>query len=223
MHRGVYAVGRPELSRHGRLMAAVLACGPGAVISHWTAAELWGVLAERLGEIDVSVPAPRSPRYDGVRVHRRRAVAMSDMATQSSVPVTALVRTFLDLAAIGASEAILDRAVNEADRLDRIDPDELRAALDRHPGEQGVGRLRSLLDRSTFTLTESELERAFLPIARAAGLPPPLTQQRVNGYRVDFFWPDSRSSSRRTGSPTTARPRSRLAIASETRLTRPPG
>jgi very-short-patch-repair endonuclease len=190
VHRGVYAVGRPELSRRGRLMAAVLACGPGAVISHWTAAELWGIVAARPGEIDVSVPAPRSPRCVGVRVHRRRAVAASDVAAESSIPVTALVRTFVDLAASGVSPAILERAVNEADRLERIDPDELRAALDRHPGEQGVGRLRSLLDRSTFTLTESELERAFLPIARAAGLPQPLTQQRVNGFRVDFFWPE---------------------------------
>ncbi len=96
----------------------------------------------------------------------------------------------LDLAAIGTDASVLHSAINEADRLDLIDPEALRAALDQHVGEPGVGRLRALLDRETFTLTDSQLERAFLPIARAAGLPPPLTQQWVNGFRVDFFWPD---------------------------------
>jgi len=112
--------------------------------------------------------------------------------TRDGIRVTDIVGTLIDLAGLGAPPEILDRAVNEADRLDRIDPDGLRAVLDQNPGRPGVGRLRALLDRSTSTLTDSELERAFLPIVRAAGPPTPLTQQRVNGYRVDFYWPELR-------------------------------
>ena len=79
---------------------------------------------------------------------------------------------------------------NNADKLDLVDPETLRAELEDHIGEPGVVALRRLLDEATFTLTDSELERYFLPIARKAGLPKPLTQQHVNGVRVDFFWPD---------------------------------
>jgi hypothetical protein len=161
-YRGVYVVGRPELSREGRRMAAVLACGPGAVVSHASAGALWRILADRLGPFEVSVPAPRCRRVPGIRVHRRRALTDADTTIRNFVPVTAVVRTVLDLAATGVAAAVLDRVVNEADRLDLIDPDGLRAALDDHAREPGVGRLRSLLDRATFTLTESELERAFL-------------------------------------------------------------
>ncbi len=190
VRRGVYVVGRPELGRVGHLLAAVLACGPEALISHWTAAELWRILAPRSGPIDVSVPAPRAPRSPGIRVHRRQQLTDADRATAERVPVTAIVRTLLDLAAIGVAESLLERAVNEADHLDLINPEDLRAALERHTGQPGVARLRTLLERDTFTLTDSELERLFLPIARSAGLPPPLTQRRVNGFRVDFFWPE---------------------------------
>jgi hypothetical protein len=84
----------------------------------------------------------------------------------------------------------LESSVNEADRLDLVDPETLRAAIEQRPGQPGTRPLRVLLDRDTFRLTESELERRFLPIARAAGLSPPRTQATVNGYRVDFNWPE---------------------------------
>jgi len=105
------------------------------------------------------------------------------------IPVTSVVRTLLDLAQrLPRNE--LEAAVNEADKLDLIDPERLRAALDGRGRQRGVAALRALLDRHTLTLTDSELERRFLPIARRAGLPAPLTQRRVNGFRVDFYWPD---------------------------------
>jgi len=85
--------------------------------------------------------------------------------------------------------ADLERAVNEADRLDLVDPETLRGELERYGGRRGVARLRELLDRRTFRLTDSELERLFLPLASQAGLSAPLTRQRLNGFRVDFFWP----------------------------------
>ncbi|HEX8959235.1 MAG TPA: DUF559 domain-containing protein [Solirubrobacterales bacterium] len=101
--------------------------------------------------------------------------------------MTTPVRTLLDLA-IQLDRPRLERAVNEADRLDLVGPEELRAALGDYRGVRGVARLRVLLDRRTFRLTDSELERRFLPLAAAAGLPPPRTRQHVNGFRVDFFW-----------------------------------
>lgn len=84
----------------------------------------------------------------------------------------------------------LEAAINEADKLDLIDPEALRAAVQTLPRRPGLATRRRTLDRHTFRLTDSELERCFLPIVRRAGLPPPLTQQRVNGYRVDFYWPE---------------------------------
>lgn len=84
----------------------------------------------------------------------------------------------------------LERVVNEADKRDLVDPETLLAALEDHGGQRGVKRLRNLLDRGAFRLTDSELERRFLRLAAEAGLPPPLTGQHLNGYRVDFHWPD---------------------------------
>src|SRR5918996_864476 len=126
--RGVYAVGRPEITRYGRWTAAVLSCGSEAVLRHDIAARL--------------------------------------------------------------SRGRLEAAVNEADRRDLTHPDELRSAIGALDGRSGVAALREMLDRRTFTLTDSELERRFLRIVRAAGLPLPQTQSNVNGFRVDFYWPD---------------------------------
>lgn len=105
------------------------------------------------------------------------------------IPVTDPVSTLIDLATcVGLSR--LERAVNEADRLDLVDPESLRQALDASPPRPGVGPLRSLLDRHTFALTDSVLERRFLRLVRVTGLPIPKTQAWVNGFRVDFHWPE---------------------------------
>ncbi len=115
----------------------------------------------------------------------------SDVTLHEGIPLTNVVLTLIDLAC-GLDPAQLERAVNEADRLDLIDPSTLRAALDAYAGRPGVARLRELLDRRTFRLTDSDLERLFLPLVAQAGMPLPLTRQRLNGFRVDFFWPDLR-------------------------------
>jgi very-short-patch-repair endonuclease len=104
----------------------------------------------------------------------------------NGVPVTKAVQTLIDLSP-RLDGTQLERAVNEAVNRDLTDPDRLREQVADTPGP-----LRTMLERDTFTLTESELEQLLLPIARAAGLPPPLTQARVSGYRVDFYWPDLR-------------------------------
>jgi very-short-patch-repair endonuclease len=93
----------------------------------------------------------------------------------------------IDLATV-LSKGQLEAAINEADKHELADPDELRSALDSMKRRPGVGVLRHLLDKATFTLTESELERLFLPIAHRAGLGRPRTQVRLHGFRADFLW-----------------------------------
>lgn len=159
-------------------MAAVLSCGPGAMLSHRSAAALWG-FGEGMGSrIEVSVPGPKAHRRPGIRCHRRPGLGSRDQDEQRGIPVTSPVRTLIDLAAI-LSPMALERAVNEADKRELVDPEELRAALARYPNERGVARLRTLLDRRTFRLSDSDLEILFRPIARRAGLPQPQTKQIV--------------------------------------------
>jgi very-short-patch-repair endonuclease len=131
--------------------------------------------------------APSPVRVPGVKVHRRPALA-DGFDLFDGIPVTSPVQTLIDLAA-RHQQPFVERLVNEADRLGLVRTDDLREALDRHQGERGVARLRSILDRRTFRYTRSELERAFLPLARSAGLPPPRTSVFVNGHEVDFHFP----------------------------------
>lgn len=194
LHRaywGVYAVGRPQVSRKGGWMAAALASGPGTVLNHESAAALWGLPDRERGRIRLAVPRSRSPRNPGLVVHRRHNGVFADATTCDGIPVTSVVRTLIDLAT-RSTMAEIETLVNQADRLDLVHPEPLRRALEPLAGEPGAPILRRTLDRRTFTLTDSELERRFLPIARRAGLPKPETQVHLNGYRVDFYWRDLR-------------------------------
>jgi very-short-patch-repair endonuclease len=189
IHRGVYVVGRPELDMYGRCMAAVLACGPRALISHETAAELWGIRPSREVPIEISVSLTVQRSLAGVRLHRRRSLGDHDRAIKSRMPLTSPARTIVDLAG-RLGERQLEAAINEATILDLLTPEVLRRQLDRIRHQRGVPMLRRLLDRKVFRLTDSELERRFLRLAATTGLPLPETGARLNGYRVDFFWPD---------------------------------
>jgi very-short-patch-repair endonuclease len=186
---GVYAVGRPDLSQHERWMAAVLACGPGAALSHRSAAALWRVGEEGRKGIDISTRTSSARRRPGVKLRRRPSLRATALTECDGIPVTTVVQTLVDLAA-GSTGPGLERAVNEADKRGLIDPEALRDALKHHRGQPGAAALRALLDRRTFRLSDSELERWFRPLARAAGLPEPLTKQWLNGFEVDFFWPE---------------------------------
>jgi very-short-patch-repair endonuclease len=191
LHRlwgGVYAVGRPDVSVHGHLMGAVLACGACAVVSHSSAAWLWG-LGVAMAKVHISVPAGRSPRRAGIEVHRRSVLGAEDVMRCHRIPVTGPVRTLVDIAT-HLHPDLLERAVNEADRLDLTKPEELRRAVEGMNRQPGSTALRRLLDRRTFTLTDSELERRFLALVRKAGMPGPETQRDVNGVKVDFYWPE---------------------------------
>jgi very-short-patch-repair endonuclease len=192
VQRCVYAVGRPELTRRGQWMAAVLSCGPRAALSHATAAALWEMRPERGGRsepIEVSVPANARPRRSGMRVHRRRRLPPADVTRRDGIPVTSPVRTLIDLAA-RLPAAQLEAVINAADKRDLIDSETLRAVLEQRSTQRGVAALVKVLDRRTVRLTDSELERRFAPLAARAGLSPPQTGRYVNGYKVDFFWPE---------------------------------
>lgn len=186
--RGIYAVGRPELSRHGQWLAGVLSCGPTAVLSHRSAAALWEIRPEASGQIEVTVSTQVRRRRPGVTVHCR-ALEPSERTSRDGIPVTTAARTLLDLATT-LHRKQLEAAINEADKLDLIGPDALRAMLDDYSGRPGVAALRAILDRHAFRKTDSDLERRFLAIVRRAELPLPETGQQVNGFKVDFHWPD---------------------------------
>lgn len=188
MH-GVYAVGWPGLTPKQRWMAAVLACGDEAALSHRSAAALWEIGAEQPDRIEVSVRRRCKLQRPGLWIRGRPALAADDIVSRDGIPITAPARTLVDLATELGLRGV-ERAVNEADKHDLIDPETLRSALDRYAGEPGVRPLRSILDKRTFRLSDSDLEILFRPIAERAGLPPPLTKQIVNGFEVDFFWPD---------------------------------
>lgn len=169
-------------------MAAVLACGPDAVLSHHSAAELWGLLPPRAHPVEISVPAGIR-RHDGIAVHRRTAPVLANITLRHGIPVTNVALTLTDIAA-RISRGRLEGAINEADTCDLTDPERLRALVEALPRVPGRGVVRRTLDRRTFQLTRSQLERRFRPIARRVGLPPPDTRVSLNGYEVDFFWPD---------------------------------
>ena len=186
--RGVYAVGRSGLARHGRWLAAVLSCGSGAAVSHMSAAALWEIARDRSARIEISATTLTHRSRPGIVVHRRPGLRADETTSHDSIPVTTPARTLVDIAVrLGRR---IETAINEADKRDLIDPVALSATLESYRGQRGVAIVRNALDRHTFVLTDSELERRFLPLARRAGLPPPLTQQTVNGVKVDFWWPE---------------------------------
>jgi very-short-patch-repair endonuclease len=170
-------------------MAAVLSCGRGTVLSHSSATALMKIGNERPGLIEVSIPSPSHRRRTGLLVHRRPSLRPEDTGQLAGIPVTSPVQTLIDIAP-RLDHIGLERAINEADKYDLVHPPQLREALGARAGAPGVRILRTVLDRRTFRLTKEELERRFLPLARRAGLPVPLTGPIVNGFEVDFFWPD---------------------------------
>jgi uncharacterized protein DUF559 len=171
-------------------MAAVLACGPGAVLSHSSAAVLWEIRPEQAQSTEVAVLPSVARRHRRIVVHRR-SLAGDEVTRHHEIPVTTPICTLIDLATqLEASQ--LEGAINEADKRGLVDPEAIRLSLDRLPRRPGIGVLREILDTRTFVLTDSELECRFLPLARKAGLPPPQTGELVNGFQVDFYWPDLR-------------------------------
>lgn len=169
-------------------MAAVLACGDGAVLSHSSAAALWRIGSEQRNLIEVSLPSLSRRRRPGLRIHRRPSLTTHHVTAHLDIPVTDPTQTLIDMA-LRLDRRGVERMINEADKYDLVHPPGLREALDARAAEPGVAKLRHVLDRRTFRLTKEELERRFLPLASKAGLSVPLTGQWVNEFEVDFYWP----------------------------------
>jgi very-short-patch-repair endonuclease len=176
IHRGVYAVGHPNLSQEGRWMAAVLACGGGAVLSHRSAAALWGVRRraarssfgdEEAVDVTVSGDGGRAKRA-GIRVHRSATLQADDCTRRMRIPVTTPARTLADLR--------------------RFIPQPQFAAALREAEFLGL----RLDDRVEADHTRSELEGSFLSLCRRHRLPKPAVNARLDRYAVDFLWPAQR-------------------------------
>ena len=181
----MYSVGSPNLTKYGRWMVAIKRCGPGAVLSFLSAAVLWGLWEKEPREISVTVPRGRNPRARGVR---RRDLPGRAVTRHHGIPVTSVVQTIIDLATILTREQI-ERVIGQADAKNIIRADTLRERLE---GESGRGAriLKEILDRDSYVLTHSELERLFVSLALEAGIGKPESQRRFGKTRVDFYWPE---------------------------------
>jgi hypothetical protein len=187
--RGVYAVGRRELTQEGWFSCAVLACGEDiAAISHESAVTLYGVGRRSLRHpLHVSVPAGASRvSRPGIEVHRRESL---EVVTRRGIRVTTPECTIVDMAAIWDRDDV-EAMINEAVIRRLTSVAKIREALDGWGSRAGKAPLRRIIDVRTFRFTRSQLERAFIPIALRAGLPLPLTCHVVNGFEVDFYWPE---------------------------------
>jgi hypothetical protein len=162
-------------------MAAVLVCGDLAALSHRSAAELWGIGYEEKNRIDVTVRRECRIRRSGLSVSARASLTEASFTRWLGIPVTHPIQTLIDLAT-ELKPLRLERSVNEADKHDLVDPETLRRALDGYGGMPGVRTLRTMLDRHTFRLSDSDLEVYFRPLALGAGFPMPLTKHWVLGY-----------------------------------------
>jgi very-short-patch-repair endonuclease len=187
VHRGVYAVGHSRLTRRGTWMAAVLACGPDALLSHRSAGALWGIIRPASLPPDVTVPGARHQR-PGPRLHSARGLTAADRAIREGIPLTGLPRTLLDLATVLRPDR-LERAIEEAERLELFDLRAIDQLLAGCRGRRGVARLRAALSNYREpAFTRSELERRFLELVKAAGLPRPSANAWVEGHEVDALW-----------------------------------
>jgi very-short-patch-repair endonuclease len=192
-HNGVYLLDPPERASRITLMtAAVEACGPGAVLSHRSAAELWELLPAQDGYIEVTVVAHNAGDRPGIRRHRVSELDPRDVRTRHGIRVTSLARTVLDGASYRRGED-LEELIGAASGPGRTSVREIEAAIERCPTRRGVRRLRRLLRQDGGPRwTRSWGERRLLSLVREAGLPVPMTNRLLLGFKVDALWPDLR-------------------------------
>ncbi|MDX6679936.1 MAG: hypothetical protein QOE31_3988 [Solirubrobacteraceae bacterium] len=186
VHDGVYAVGHPGRSLYGDYMAAVLACGDGAVLSHRAAAHLLRLLRGTPPPPEVTVPTTAGRSRPGIVVHRVRALPKADTATLHGIRLTTVPRTLLDLAP-KLSAPILARACHEAWVHHETTPQLVESCIRRNPTKRGAAKLRRALSAD---VTLSELEAGFVALLRKHRLPLPRTNVDHHGDKVDCHWPD---------------------------------
>jgi hypothetical protein len=194
VHRGVYGPGHRALRAEGHRLAAVLACGARAVLSHRSAAAHWGLLATEQTRIDVTAPRSRDG-VPGIRLHTSRSLDEKDTTSHERIPITTIARTLLDLAAT-VPESRLERALAQAERLQLYDHRAITNVIERNNGHRGKGALARATAQEP-KLTRSELEAMFLALVRRAGLPEPDANSSLDapdhpGLEPDFYWPAHR-------------------------------
>jgi very-short-patch-repair endonuclease len=173
-------------------MAAVLACGPDAFLSHRSAAALWGIGPAAGSLIDVSTGRRGLAAKPGIALHQVRCLPTGDCTRHDGIPVTSVTRTIFDLAEV-LDPTRLERAFEEAERLQLLDLRPLRQLLERSRGRRGLATLRRLVAAQAGPPdTRSELERRFLDLCREEDLPQPQINKQVLGFEVDAFWPSAR-------------------------------
>jgi hypothetical protein len=191
VHTGVYAVGHHIRSRQAAWMAAVLAGGAGAVLSHRAAAAHWGIVQSGGGAVDVTTPRAQHPRR-GIRFHRS-GLPDDEVTTREGIPITTVPRTLFDMAA-GHDVSQLERAINEAEIRRLWDALSLVDLLDRYPRRAGARNVRAALEKrwEGAALVRSDLEDLFLAFAERWDLPRPETNVVIEGCEVDCVWREQR-------------------------------
>lgn len=189
IYRGVYAVGHSALRLEGHWLAAVIACGSGAVLSHQSAAALWEIRPSGANTVDVTVRTRGGrARRAGLRVHRSSRLASAELTVRDGIPVTTVARTLLDLADVLPGQA-LKRAIDEAEYRNLFDLTSVTAAVENNPGRRGATLLR--LSETPAERTRSELERAFLDVIERSGLPRPGSRCASSGTKPTSRGPNS--------------------------------
>ena len=189
LHRGVYAVGQRPVSPHAHAIAAVLACGAHAALSHSSAATLWGISNRWSSPLEVT--ARTAHRHTGLRVHRSSRLTPRDVTVHFGIPVTSPARTLFDNAR-RLDDRALARAVNDQRRACYLSLGDLAELLARHPATRATNRLRKQIARPDRAPTRSEFEDAFLAFAERYALPEPDVNTRVAGHEADIFFPAHR-------------------------------
>lgn len=188
IHRGVYAVGHSAITPRGRWLAAVIACGPGALLSHRDAGALWELRAGVAAPVDVIYPGRSRYGRPGLSLHHVRHLHPDDRAERHGIPVTTVARTLLDLAQVLRPRPL--RAFDQAERIRLLDVAAVERVCDRcrgHPGRRSLAALLSL-ESSDPPDTRSNLERRFLDLCLDACLPRPAVNVVIAGYEVDAAW-----------------------------------
>lgn len=191
LHTGVYAVGHTDLSPYGQCLAAVLGSGPGALLSHYSAAWLWGLSTTQPLPIHVTTPLPRGRRLP-IRIHRSSTLTEADRGLRVGIPVTSVARTLLDQAPL-VPRRRLRRLVKEAEQRKVFDLGAVHDVLARNKGHRGTRPLRSLIRHyEPPPFTRSDFETAFYEAVLAGGLPRPRVNYNLVGMEVDMYWPAHR-------------------------------
>jgi hypothetical protein len=189
----VYAIGRPELTARGRWMAATLAYGATAVLSHRSAAVLWGIHGSEGAKTHVTLPSPNARARYGIEVHRSLTLTDADLTRLDGIPCTSVARTLIDFAD-KAKRREVERAVDQAEVLRIFDLQAVEDAIARAGRRRGAALLQAVIaDYAGPTLTEEGLEEQFFALCRKAALPEPevnvwITLDDGAAYKADFLW-----------------------------------